>query len=57
MRTKGSGLAHYRESLVMLEEVTPEHPLVRRLRFELEALEALEARPGGLSPRLDGDRL
>jgi hypothetical protein len=25
----------------MLEQITPEHPLVRQLRFELEALGAL----------------
>jgi hypothetical protein len=25
----------------MLEQITPEHPLVRQLRFELEALAAL----------------
>jgi hypothetical protein len=25
----------------MLEEITPEHPMVRQLRFELEALMAL----------------
>jgi (p)ppGpp synthase/HD superfamily hydrolase len=34
-------LEHYQESLAMLEHVTPEHPLVRKLRFELEALLAL----------------
>jgi (p)ppGpp synthase/HD superfamily hydrolase len=34
-------LAHYRESLAMLEHVAPEEPLVRQLRFELEALAAL----------------
>jgi hypothetical protein len=37
-------LEHYRESLRMLEEVTPDHPLVCRLRFELEALDALPPR-------------
>jgi (p)ppGpp synthase/HD superfamily hydrolase len=34
-------LEHYRASLAMLEQITPEHPLVRQLRFELEALGAL----------------
>jgi (p)ppGpp synthase/HD superfamily hydrolase len=34
-------LDHYRESLDMLEHVAPEEPLVRQLRFELEALAAL----------------
>jgi (p)ppGpp synthase/HD superfamily hydrolase len=34
-------LDHYSESLVMLEQITPDHPLVRQLRFELEALRAL----------------
>jgi (p)ppGpp synthase/HD superfamily hydrolase len=34
-------LDHYRESLLMLEEVTPQHPQVRQLRFELEALQWL----------------
>jgi (p)ppGpp synthase/HD superfamily hydrolase len=34
-------LEHYRASLRMLEEITPEHPMVRQLRFELEALMAL----------------
>lgn len=34
-------LEHYRQSLLMLEGVTPGHPLVRQLRFELEALAAL----------------
>jgi (p)ppGpp synthase/HD superfamily hydrolase len=39
-------LEHYSESLGMLEEVTPEHPLVQKLRFELEALRALPPRSG-----------
>ncbi len=30
-------LEHYEESLAMLEETTPEHALVQKLRFELEA--------------------
>ena len=34
-------LDHYRQSLAMLEENAPGHPLVRQLRFELEALSAL----------------
>ena len=34
-------LDHYRQSLVTLEQITPDHPLVRQLRFELEALSAL----------------
>jgi (p)ppGpp synthase/HD superfamily hydrolase len=34
-------LEHYRASLDMLEQSTPEHPLVRQLRLELEALAAL----------------
>ena len=39
---EGAGkLAHYRESVLMLEDLRPEHPLVRQLRFELEALRAL----------------
>lgn len=37
-------LDHYRESVVMLEEITPHHPLVQQLRFELEALRALPPR-------------
>jgi len=27
--------------LITLEQITPDHPLVRQLRFELEALSAL----------------
>jgi hypothetical protein len=34
-------LEHYSESLAMLEEARPAHPLVRQLRFELEMLEFL----------------
>jgi (p)ppGpp synthase/HD superfamily hydrolase len=34
-------LAHYEQSLDMLERFTPAHPLVRQLRFELETLELL----------------
>ena len=39
-------LAHYEQSLAMLEESNPEHPLVQKLRFELEALRALPPRTG-----------
>jgi hypothetical protein len=46
----GLRLDHYRESLLMLEEVTPDHPHVRQLRFELEALRWLPPRPEGFSP-------
>ena len=38
-------LDHYLASLAMLEQITPEHPLVRQLRFELEMLRALPPRP------------
>lgn len=41
-------LEHYVESLRTLEVLKPHHPLVRQLRFELEALEALP--PGGVRP-------
>ena len=37
-------LAHYDESLIMLEQCAAGHPLVRQLRFELEALRALPPR-------------
>jgi (p)ppGpp synthase/HD superfamily hydrolase len=37
-------LDHYRESALMVEEITPDHPLVVQLRFELEALRALPPR-------------
>lgn len=50
-------LEHYEESLAMLEQVTPEHPLVRQLRFELEALRGLPPQRGGLSPLIGGARL
>ena len=43
-------LEHYVASLVMLEEADPEHPLVRQLRFELEALRALPPRPARVAP-------
>jgi (p)ppGpp synthase/HD superfamily hydrolase len=39
-------LEHYDESLAMLEEATPDHALVQKLRFELEALRALPPRSG-----------
>ncbi len=42
-------LQHYLASLTMLEQITPEHPLVRQLRFELEILRALPPRPDLLS--------
>jgi (p)ppGpp synthase/HD superfamily hydrolase len=43
LRLAGAGVAadkeaHYRASLVMLEQRLPAHPLVRQLRLELEAL-------------------
>lgn len=40
-------LEHYEQSLEMLEHATPEHPLVRQLRFELEAIHALPPHTGG----------
>ena len=46
-------LEHYRASLEMLELITPEHPLVRQLRFELEILHALPPRPDLLSDDQD----
>jgi (p)ppGpp synthase/HD superfamily hydrolase len=50
-------LDHYMESLRMLEELTPEHPQVRQLRFELEALRGLPPGSDGLSPLPGGARL
>jgi (p)ppGpp synthase/HD superfamily hydrolase len=55
-RATGSGdsedvrakLDHYEKSLEMLEQVMPDLPLVRQLRFELEALHAMP--PGGAAP-------
>lgn len=41
-------LEHYLRSLAMLEQATPEHPLVQKLRFELEALRALPPEAGGV---------
>lgn len=38
-------LQHYLASLTMLEQISPEHPIVRQLRFELEILRALPPRP------------
>jgi hypothetical protein len=38
-------LDHYVASVKMLETLTPRHPLVRQLRFELEILHALPPRP------------
>lgn len=43
-RAVGPRFEHYLESLAMLEQETPEHPLVHQLRFELEALRALPPR-------------
>jgi (p)ppGpp synthase/HD superfamily hydrolase len=43
-------LDHYIESLAMLEQAVPEHPLVRQLRFELEALRALPPALDGITP-------
>jgi (p)ppGpp synthase/HD superfamily hydrolase len=45
-------LEHYLASLVMLEKITPTHPLVSQLRFELEMLRALPPHPELLA----GDR-
>jgi (p)ppGpp synthase/HD superfamily hydrolase len=49
-------LEHYLESVKMLEMVTPEHPLVRQLRFELEILRALPPRPDLLAITSTGSR-
>lgn len=46
-------LSHYVESLHTLEGLRPDHPLVRQLRFELEALDAFP--PGGVRPPLQLD--
>jgi (p)ppGpp synthase/HD superfamily hydrolase len=43
-------LEHYVANLTMLEEAEPEHPLVRQLRFELEALRALPPRTAKVTP-------
>jgi (p)ppGpp synthase/HD superfamily hydrolase len=43
--TAGGKLKHYLASLSMLEQITPAHPLVRQLRFELEMLRTLPPRP------------
>jgi len=40
----GQKLEHYEASLALLERRLPGHPLVRQLRFELEALELLPPR-------------
>ena len=42
---------HYVASLAMLEGAQPEHPLVRQLRFELEALRALPPRAARIPSR------
>ena len=39
-------LEHYQESLALLERRLPDHPLVRQLRFELEALAYLPPHRG-----------
>ena len=44
-----SRLAHYVASLHMLEQAQADHPLVRQLRFELEALRALPPRPSEIA--------
>jgi hypothetical protein len=54
--TEAARLEHYLASLEMLEQITPEHPLVRQLRFELEVLEALPPRPGLLGARASARR-
>jgi (p)ppGpp synthase/HD superfamily hydrolase len=36
---------HYIASLQMLEQLIPDHPLTRQLRFELETLETLPPQP------------
>jgi (p)ppGpp synthase/HD superfamily hydrolase len=50
-------IEHYRESLAMLERENGGHPLVRQLRFELEALTTLppyaDREPGNRSPSPD----
>jgi (p)ppGpp synthase/HD superfamily hydrolase len=49
-------LEHYVESLAMLEDADRDEPLVRQLRFELEALHALPPRgitPADVSPASD----
>lgn len=43
-------LEHYVQSATMLERVAPDHSLVRQLRFELEALEALPPGAGAITP-------
>jgi hypothetical protein len=43
-------LEHYVASLRMLERSEPAHPLVRQLRFELEALRALPPQFDSISP-------
>lgn len=45
----GQRLEHYVESLQMLEQANSEHPMVRQLRFELEALRAQPPRAGAVS--------
>ncbi len=45
LTTEHERLEHYEHSLEMLEHETPDHPLVRQLRFELEALRGLPPSP------------
>lgn len=45
----GQRLEHYVESLRMLEHANAGHPMVRQLRFELEALRALPPHAGTVS--------
>jgi hypothetical protein len=44
-------LEHYVDSLSMLEQIAPHHPVVRQLRFGLEILRALPPRPEFLAPQ------
>jgi len=44
-------LTHYRCSLTMLERVLGGHPLVRQLRFELEAIRDLPPAPRAVVPQ------
>jgi (p)ppGpp synthase/HD superfamily hydrolase len=42
-RTDGGKFAHYEASLAMLSDLIPDHELVKQLRLEVEALQALPA--------------
>jgi hypothetical protein len=49
-------LRHYEASLTMLEQADRSHPLVRHLRFELEALRSLPPKRGaGAIDEISGD--